>query len=134
MAKEGRPTKLTPETVIKLEEVFAIDGTVEEACFYADISRNTYYEWIKEHPELNDRFQALRERPVLKARQAVVKGLDNFDNGLKYLERKKKLEFSLRTEITGADGKDLIDLPTAEDIALANKIKELNGSDSRANQ
>lgn len=97
-------TKLTPETVNKLEEVFAIDGSIEEACFYANISRQTYYNWIKDNPEMEDRFDSLRQKPVLKARQAVVKGLDNFDNGLRYLERKKKLEFSLRTELTGADG------------------------------
>ena len=97
-------TKLTPETVNKLEEVFALDGSVEEACFYANISRQTYYNWIKDNPEMEDRFDSLRQKPVLKARQAVVKGLDNFDNGLRYLERKKKLEFSLRTELPGADG------------------------------
>ena len=97
-------TKLTPDTVNKLEEVFALDGSVEEACFYANISRQTYYNWIKDNPEMEDRFDSLRQKPVLKARQAVVKGLDNFDNGLRYLERKKKLEFSLRTELTGADG------------------------------
>ena len=99
MAEVGRPSKMTPETIGKLEEVFAIDGTVEEACFYANINRDTYYTWIKDNKELSDRFEALRNRPVLKARQAVVKGLDNFDNGLKYLERKRKLEFSTRQEL-----------------------------------
>jgi len=107
MAETGRPTKLTPDTVRKLEEVFAIDGTVEEACFYAEISRDTYYTWIKANPSLSDRFEALRNRPILKARQAVVKGLDDKEFALKYLSKKKKDEFSDRIEQTGADGKDL---------------------------
>lgn len=103
----GRPTKLTEETVRKLEEVFALDGTVEEACFYAEISRNTYYEWIKDNPNLNDRFEALRQRPFLKARQTIVKNLDNPQYAFEYMKRKKKNEFSERNELTGADGKDL---------------------------
>jgi hypothetical protein len=107
MADVGRPSEMTVETVNKLEEVFAIDGTVEEACFYANISRQTYYTWVKNNPELLDRFEALRQKPVLKARQEVMKGLNCYQNAMDYLKRKKKLEFSERIEQTGADGKDL---------------------------
>ena len=113
----ARPTKNNPEgkqispkftesTIRKLEEAFAIDASVKEACYYADISTDTYYRWIKEYPELSDKFERLREKPVLKARQTVVKSLDNPDYAFKYLERKKKDEFSLRSELTGKDGKD----------------------------
>lgn len=116
MAEVGRPTKMTPEVVTKLEEVFALDGTVEEACFYAGISRNAYYEWIKAKPELNDRFEELRQRPFLKARQTIVKNLDQPEHAKWYMERKKKIEFAGRSELTGADGKDLMkDLPTEEE-------------------
>ena len=95
-------------TLKKLEEAFSIDSTVEEACFYADISHQTYYNWVESFPKLKERFDSLRNKPVLKARQEVVKGLDgNPEFSLKYLERKKKQEFSPRTEMTGADGKDL---------------------------
>jgi hypothetical protein len=114
----GRPTKMTPEVVTKLEEVFALDGTVEEACFYAGISRNAYYEWIKAKPELNDRFEELRQRPFLKARQTIVKNLDQPEHAKWYMERKKKNEFAQRTEMTGEGGKDLptpiIQLPSTE--------------------
>lgn len=100
MADVGRPTKLTPETVTKLEEVFALDGTVEEACFYAEISRNAYYEWIKANPALNDRFEALRQRPFLKARQTIVKALDNPHDAQWYLTRKKRKEFGENVDVT----------------------------------
>ena len=102
--KIGRPPKFTDEVVNKLEEVFSLDGTVGEACFYAGISRQTYYDWIKENPDLVDRFDALRENPILKARRSVVNGLIDPEFALKYLERKRKAEFSPRQEITGADG------------------------------
>jgi hypothetical protein len=103
MADVGRPTKLTPETVNKLEQVFAMDGTVEEACSYADISRTLYYQWIKENPELLDRFDSLRERPMLKARQTIVKSLDDPHHAFKYAEKKRKREFGQTVDIT-SDG------------------------------
>jgi len=104
--KGGRPTKLTKEVVMKLEEVFAIDGTVEEACFYADISRNAYYEWIKNNPKLNDRFKALRNNPVLRARNRVMKGIDeSYQNAMDYLKRKKRLEFGDNMDLTNKGDK-----------------------------
>ena len=109
----GRPPKFTDAVVRKLEEVFALDGTVEEACFYAGISRETYYQHIKEKPALADRFEELRYNPVLKARQTVVKKLgENYQNAMDYLSRKRKAEFSPRQEVTGADGKPLFDEAT----------------------
>ncbi len=96
--------KLTPETIRKLEGAFAIDATVGEACYYANISQDTYYRWIKKFPELSEKFKRLRQKPILTARQEVVKGLaNNPEFSLKYLERKKKDEFSLRTEVSGID-------------------------------
>lgn len=99
MAEVGRPSEMTPETVNKLEEVFALDGTVEEACFYANISRTTYYNWIKEHPELLDRFDALRQRPFLKARQTIVKNIDNPQYAFENMKRKTKGEYSEKQEV-----------------------------------
>jgi len=48
-------------SVKKLEEAFAMDCSIEEACFYAGISRQTYYTWIKDNPELLDRFEELKQ-------------------------------------------------------------------------
>ena len=99
MWKAGRPLEMTEEKVKKLEEAFALDCSVGEALFYANISKQTYYNWIERKPELLTRFEALRNRPVLLARQEVIKWMkDNPELALKYLERKKKNEFSLKTE------------------------------------
>lgn len=105
--EEGKFTKLTPETVNKLEEVFALDGTIEEACLFADISRTTYYNWIKDNEEMEERFNILRQSPFLKARRTIVKSLDNPQYAFEYMKRKKKNEFSERQEMTGAEGKEL---------------------------
>lgn len=93
MAEEGRPTVMTPETISKLEEVFAIGGSDEEACFYADIGKSTLYNYQKEHPEFVERKEALKEKPVLLARQTVVRSLSNPDIAMKYLEKKRRKEF-----------------------------------------
>lgn len=121
---EQKSPKLTPETIRKLEEAFAIDASVKEACYYADISTDTYYRWIKEFPELSDKLERLREKPILKARQTVVKSLDNPDYAFKYLERKKKDEFSPRQELTGKDGESI---KTSYEIKL-NEIREEYGN------
>jgi len=94
-----RPSEMSEEKVKKLEEAFSLDCSVWEACFYADISKQTYYNRLENKPELVDRFNSLREKPVLMARQTVVKALTTQpDIALKYLERKRKDEFSSRTE------------------------------------
>lgn len=105
--KGGRPTIMTPETIRKLEEVFAIGGTDKEACFYADISHQTLYDYQSLHPEFVERKEALKEKPILKARQTIVRSLDNAQYAAWYLERKRKKEFAQRIEQTGEDGKPL---------------------------
>lgn len=103
------PNKMSDDVVKKLEEAFLMDCTVEEACFSANITKQTYYNWVKSFPDLLERFNSLRENPVYVARRSVMSGIEKDPElALKYLERKKKAEFSLRTELGGIDGKDLI--------------------------
>lgn len=109
MAKDQIKQKQTPEVIHKLEEAFAIDASVEEACYYADIAESTYYAWCKENEELSERFKRLRNKPILLARQTVNKKIsESYSNAMDYLSRKKKLEFSTRTETDlTTNGKDL---------------------------
>lgn len=103
------PYKLNIETVNKLEQCFAIDASVEEATYYANISKQCFYDWMKMFPELSDELERLRSKPILLARQEVVNGIANDKEfALKYLSKKKKDEFADRIETTGKDGKDLI--------------------------
>lgn len=98
--KAGRPTDKTPEVILKIEEVAALDGSIEEMAFFAGISRATLYRWLDEDPVFKDRIEALRQEPVLLARRTVIKAIqDNANIAITYLERKKKSEFSPRTEV-----------------------------------
>lgn len=120
--KVGRPTVMTDETVSKLEEVFALGGTDEEACFYANISRQTLYDYQNKYPEFIDRKEQLKQNPFLKARRTIVESLDKPIHAFEYMKRKKKDEFSDRVEHTGAEGKDLI-LNINSSIAKKNGIE-----------
>lgn len=93
--KIGRPTVVTPDVLQKLEAAFSYDCTDEEACFQADISPSTLYNYQLANPDFLERKQILKARPVLKARKAIIESFENNpDMALKYLERKRKDEFA----------------------------------------
>lgn len=105
--KVGRPSLDTPEVRRKIEEAAALDASVEEIAFYADISRDTYYEILKKDPKFSDRVKALRNRPVLLARQTINKKMgESYANAVDYLKRKKRLEFGDNIDMT-TQGKKL---------------------------
>lgn len=111
MAKRGPKTKLTPEVRKKLEEAAALDCTIEEMCFYAGITKPTYYDWTNADPELSARLEELRNDPVLAARDTVIAAIRKGDRSMAtwYLERKRKKEFAERKELTGENGEKLFD-------------------------
>ncbi|MDY0278491.1 MAG: hypothetical protein RBQ97_10460 [Acholeplasma sp.] len=123
-ASVGRPTIMTDLTLQKLKEAFAFGCTDEEACYYAEIGKSTLYNYQKENPEFMEQKEALKQRPILLARQEVIKGLEgNPELALKFLERKKKDEFSLRSEITGKDGKDIAEINPDDPKTLKTLLK-----------
>lgn len=122
----GRPTLRTPETIRKIEEVAALDGSVEEMAYYAGVHPDSIYAWMKDDKDFSDRIKALRERPILKARQTVVKSLDVPQSAQWYIERKKKLEFSTRTESTNIN-LNIEDKPSERLQEIADKMRKANG-------
>jgi len=104
-SKSGRKPVITQAVIEKLEEAFEWGCTDSEACLHAGCGRTTLYDYQAENPEFVERKNLLKEQPVRIARQAVVEALSKSpDLSLKFLERKKKDEFSLRSEVTGKDG------------------------------
>jgi hypothetical protein len=85
---------MTDIALQKLEEVFALGGSDKEACFYADISPSTLYNYQQENPDFLERKGLLKESPVLKARRIIIEGMEKDPRlALKYLERINKEEF-----------------------------------------
>jgi DNA-packaging protein gp3 len=65
--KGGRPTKYIPELIAKIDEYFeeAIPDnmripTVEGLCLKLDITRETAYQWGKEHKEFSDTLELIK--------------------------------------------------------------------------
>jgi predicted DNA-binding protein YlxM (UPF0122 family) len=97
-------SKLTPENIQKLEQLYSLDASLGEMCSYLDVSDQTIYNWKKANPELFGKLERMRDKPTLKARQTVIqKFSESYQNAMDYLKRKKKLEFgdSIKTEIDG---------------------------------
>jgi hypothetical protein len=98
--KITKPVKFTDEVSAKLEHAAAIDADWEDMAFYAEISKSTLYNWLASIDGLKERLDALKNKPILKARKVLVDNLDKgkVETAKWYLERKKKDEFSARTE------------------------------------
>lgn len=95
----GRPQKITNQILGKLKEAFLWGCTDLEACFYADIHPDTLYEYQKKNPEYSEQKKCFKSNPILLARKVVVNALEgNPMLALRFLERRKRDEFSLKYE------------------------------------
>ena len=95
-----RTTKLTPDTIRKLEEAAGVRLNVSESCAYAGISRDTYYDWMKRVTGLSDRLDDLRENPIIRAKRRIINQLDNDTNvSFRFLEKEKPEDYGERLKI-----------------------------------
>lgn len=94
------PVKMDEATVKKLEEAFLRGKDISCACLEANISRKTYYNWIDSFPDLAERFHILQQNTSSLAYDNVYNKLKDgdLDTSKWLLERKKKNEFSTKTE------------------------------------
>ncbi len=97
---DGRPEDMV---VSKLKDAFSIGANVTRACAHAGILRQTYYEYLKIHPELTDTFERLQLKPILKAEANIAEKLNQGDIEISkwLLERRAKEDYSSRQEIAG---------------------------------
>lgn len=77
--KGGRPTKMTPEVLRKLEQAFAVGCTDREACVYAGVAYSTFSDYCRKNPEFSDQKEALKTAPGYKARVAIMEALEAGD-------------------------------------------------------
>ena len=103
----GRKQIVDDSVLQKLQTAFSLGCSDEEASSFAEIAVSTLYNYQKKNPDFLEWKQQLKEKPILKARNTVVKNLDDPKIALEYLKAKKKDEFGQRMEITGTDGTPL---------------------------
>lgn len=102
----GRPSKMTPERVKKLEDAFLWGCNDTEACLYADISRQTLHNYQEKHPEFIDRKERLKTNPLMMAKRIQFEDLVGSDSTIaqKVIDRKEGKKIA----VTGEDGGPLI--------------------------
>lgn len=112
---------MTPETLNKLEEVFALGGSDKEACFYAGISHQTLYNYQENNPEFVERKEALKETPILKARRTVVKSLEEPNSAWRMLERKDP-DLHPKQQIDHTSKGEKLEAPSERILELADRL------------
>lgn len=100
--KRGRPPAMTPDTLNKIEHAAGLGCSVNEICLYSGISTTTYYKYMSSHTDYKDYINALRDKPVLLARQNIIDSIRSGDpvTAKWYLERRRADEFGSRSEIS----------------------------------
>ena len=122
----GRPTKFTDDTVIKLEEVLKVGGTIEEATSSAGISRETYYRWLEENPDFMTKMEYAQHYADIEAKNIVVADIikrKNTESAKWWLEKR---QFKNKLEITGKDG-DALQIQLVAGIGFMNKKQPIDG-------
>ena len=103
--KYGRPTVINRQVLSELKMAYSVDSTDKEACNLAGISEKTLYNYQNKNPDFLQQKQAWKAGVVLKAREQLVKSIENDGRlAFKYLERKLPQEFgshSIRTRHGG---------------------------------
>jgi len=87
----GRPTKLNDDLVVKLESIFKIGGTVEEACSYALINKTTYYRWLEENKDFATKMNSAQHYADIMAKKVVVRSIlqdENLESAKYWLDRR----------------------------------------------
>ncbi len=93
----GKSIIKQPIIIDALKKAFEIGCNISEACLYAGIDRRVYYDNKKKYPDEFEKMEALKDKPILRARQTVVTAIGSDpDLAFKYLERKRRDEFGIK--------------------------------------
>lgn len=104
----ARPSALTPEVVEEILKRF-YDGAANHEAYEGLIGESTFYDYLKNNEEFREKVELAKEYTTEIARAVISRRIKkgDTDSAKWWLERKNKKQFSLRQELTGADGKDL---------------------------
>ena len=104
----GRLSVMTDEVIERLKTAWCMGCTDTEAAHFAEISPSALYDHISKNQELSDKRDGWKSRPILRAKATIAQNLNDPPTAKWYLERRARDEFGVRTEVTGANGKDLM--------------------------
>jgi hypothetical protein len=75
----GRPTIRTPEVEAKLYEALHGGSSVRDACDYAGIHRDTFYEWKREFPDFSDNITRAEAECAVRNGAILQKAANGYD-------------------------------------------------------
>ena len=118
--KWWRPSKLNEDVIKKLEKAFRVWGSITQACKYAGISIQDYYNWIQKNKGFFDKMEQARNFPFIFAKTKIFEAMNSNElslaskNALEFLrrrdpERKDKTETTATVESLSDEDKALID-------------------------
>jgi hypothetical protein len=86
----GRPTKMTEETLAKLEDAYLSGASHLEAAIYAGIHETTLHAYRNANPEYSKRIKGLRDNTTLCAKINLQKSIKdgNLSDSKWHLERR----------------------------------------------
>ncbi len=123
--KGGRPTVMTQDVLRKLEEIFVVNGSDEDACFYAGISTQPLYDYQRKHPEYAERKYALKNMPKLKAKKVLNEALAKKDKDVaKFILERTDKEYKNKTNIDVENKTPIIVVESEEHKKKLEKLAE----------
>lgn len=88
------------EYLTNLKPYLEVGCTLHEACINAVVPYTTMVDYIKNDEDIRRKIDRMQNQPLYIARKSVVDKMEfDGDLALKYLERKKKDEFSTKSEL-----------------------------------
>jgi len=75
MARPSKYKGISSLIVRKLTEAFKNDFTVQEACFYAGIAKDTYYRWKRENEEFSYEMERAKIFVATHAKKVIAKSI-----------------------------------------------------------
>ena len=75
----GRPQKVDYQIMGKLEDALQYGATVSEACYYAGISRDTFYRYFRNEEVFAKKMEAARNKLLTTAKANVAQAIMNGD-------------------------------------------------------
>ena len=103
---KGKPYKYNDEVVTRLTQALRAGNTRRASCAYSGISEDTFAVWLKDIPEFSDAIKKAEGDAELRNVALIQKAASDgtWQAAAWWLERRRKNDFALRTEHTGAEG------------------------------
>lgn len=113
--KGGRPTKKTEKLVNKLIEGFKADFTVEEACAYAGISKEAFYNWKEKDPKFVDEIEAAQRYIFTLAKKNILNAIkdNSTDDSWKLLQKRQAERYQEKITTENVNKNLNVELPVS---------------------